>query len=265
MLCRIPTIATTTLDAILGPDADKRDMGVTTQPTNVVPPTLNLKVYTEEANAWKVKCTLTPAVEGTNRALYLGAGTYPTGMAWWPQSNGFGPVGAGQTEIYAIVDAPNSDWSRRAEIEHCDDWILAHQLTLLAAENAIRYATSGLENRRFENRQAAYQGAREAFVAHSPHSRIAAVFEKSIIATSTQQDFFPQEFKKLLTQLFMDVGDLTAQRDQNRWHHFEWGPTVPSNQLGVTDRMRTGRDYRRVQRSAAFSVGMTTSAQLIRL
>ncbi|MGH8497768.1 MAG: hypothetical protein ACRERV_03015 [Methylococcales bacterium] len=105
-------------------------MGVTTEPTGASPPRLNLNVYEENRNGWKVKCTLTPAIEGTNRAAYLGPGTYRTGRAWWPESVGFGPADPNHTEIYAILDAPHSDWSRRAELEHCNDWVQAHDLTL---------------------------------------------------------------------------------------------------------------------------------------
>jgi hypothetical protein len=266
MLCRVATRVNNTLDQALGSDADKRDMGVTTEPKGASPPRLNLNVHKESPNDWKVKCILTPAIEGTNRAVYLGPGTYPTGLAWWPESNAYGSTNANHSEIYAILDATNSDRSRRAELEHCNDWLRAHVLTLKAAENTIRHATPGVENRRFDSRLAAYQGALEAFVAHSPHPRIAAVFQRSFIALGGSGDFFPQWFTDGLKTLFFDVGNQTASRDQLRWHHFEYSNTIPNNQLGWMDYFQAnGRDYRRVQPSARFSVGVTSSNQLIQL
>jgi hypothetical protein len=266
MLCRAAIPATNTLDTVLGDDADKRDMGVTTKPTGSLPPRLNLSVYDEGQNSWKVRCVLTPAVEGTNKAYYLAAGTYATGLAWWPESGAMGPTNADHTEIFAILDETNADWSRRAELEHCNDWLRAHALTLKAAEDAIRHATPGLQNRHFGSRAAAYAGALEAFVAHSPHQRIAAVFQEALLATAMRHDFYPQIFKDRLTELFLAVGDLTRGRDDNRWHHFEYSANIPNSQLGWMDYFRAnGRDYRRVQQSAHFSVGVTPSAQQIHL
>ncbi len=265
MLCRVPKSATKTLDQVLGNDGDKKDMGSTSPPTGMSPPGLVLNVYTEGPNAWKVICTLTPAVEGTNQAVYLAPGTYPTGLAQHGQFIGSADVD--HPEIYAILDATNSDWSRRAEVEHCNDWIRAHDLTLKAAENTIRAATPGLQNRRFGSRLTAYAGALEAFVGHSPHRRIAEVFQKSVFATAERHDFFPQTFKKELTELFLEVGSRTAHRDSERWHHFEYSNLpVPSSELGIMDSLQSsGRDYRRVQRSATFKVDIMTSEQLITL
>jgi len=267
MLCRVPTRVTNTFDVEpgFGVGNDKKDMGVTTKPSNAIPPRFNLNLL-KEGNVWKVQCTLTPAAEGTNRAGYLGPGTYPTDLAWWPESNGFGTADAGHTEIYGIVDEINSDRSSNAELEHCKDWIRAHKITLEAAENAIRHATPGLQNRRFDSRLAAYQGALEAFVGHSPHKRIAAVFQASIIATTTRQDVLPQEFKDQLTKLFLEIGNQTEERDQKLWHHFGFGATVPNSQLSLMDRLNAnGRDYRMVQPSNNFSVGAVQSEQLINL
>lgn len=266
MLCLLPTKVTNTLDQVpgFGDGNDQRDMGVTTEPTGASPPRLKLDVYKEGLKTWKAKCTLTPAVEGTNTAAYLGPGTYRTGIAWWPDSGGFGTADANHTEIHAILDATNSDWSRRAELEHCNDWIRAHELTLKAAENTIRYASNGLQNRRFDGPAAAYQGALDAFVAHSSHARIANVFRASIIVTISRHDFFPQTFKDGLTALFLDVGRLTGVRDSNGWHTFGYSGAVANNELAVMDRLKAnGRDYRRVMRPPAFSVGNTTSEQLI--
>jgi hypothetical protein len=268
MLCRVPTRVTNTFDVEpgYGEGNDKKDMGVTTEPSNATPPRFNLNLL-KEGNAWKVQCALTPAVEGTNRSGYLGAGTYPTGLAWWPESNGFGSADDDHPEIYGIVTEDNSDESRKAEVEHCNDWIRAHKITLEAAENAIRHATPGLQNRRFDSRLAAYAGALEAFVGHSPHKKIAAVFQASVLATATRQDVLPQEFKDRLAKLFLEVGNLTAERDQKGWHHFGLGnATVPTSQLGLMDKLNAkGRDYRMLQPSNTFKVGVVLTDSLISL
>jgi hypothetical protein len=263
MLCRAPLCVTKTLD--IGYNGDKRDMGVTTEPTGATPPTISLVVHTE-GNDYKVQCTLTAAVEGTNQSVYLGPGSYATGIAWWAQSNGFGPTGPGKTEVWGIVDALNSNRSRDAELEHCNDWVRAHKLTLEAAEDAIRHAIPGLQNRRFDSRAAAYAGALQAFVGHSPHKKIAAVFQESIAATAQQHDFFPQKFKDGLVKLFLDIGNQTAARDQKGWHHFEFGPTVPTSELGMMDKLKaSSRDYRKVRPSGTFKVGTEASDKVIKL
>ncbi|HEY3741461.1 MAG TPA: hypothetical protein VGL53_16530 [Bryobacteraceae bacterium] len=262
MLCRAPIRVTNTLDVHYG--CDKQDMGVTTKPRDPVAPLFNLNIH-KEGDDWKVQCNLTGAVEGTNDSVYLGAGTYPTGLAWYPQHGGFGTA-AGQNEIYAIVSDMNSNRSRDAELEHCNDWVRAFQLTFEAAENAIRFATPGLGNRRFASRVAAYRGALEAVLGHSTQEAIARIFKASIKVTDQSHDFYPQIFKDQLTNLYMTVGDQTIQRDQNRWHHFEFGPTVPTTQLSIMDRMMaSGRDYRNIQPSGAFHVGVVGSVALINL
>jgi len=265
MLCRRPKQVKKTLQDM--PDGEKADMGLTTTPEGAEPPQLHLTVYTEGPNAWKVRCRLTPAVEGTNESVYLAAGSYAIGRAWYPEYDLAGPIDdLHSQEIHGILSEANSDWSRRAEQEHCDDWLRAHEITLKAAENTIRYASPGLENRRFASRYDAYQGALEAFRAHSPHNRIAEVFEGSLIATPRQHDFFPMEFRRLLLKLFLEVGDLTGERDSRRWHHFAVGGAVRTSDLGWGDWFSSrGRHYRRIVQSPEFSVGVTTTQNLIHL
>lgn len=266
MLCRVPMRVTDTLDVRYGSSGgEKKDMGLTTEPTDTTPPAFNLSFSTEGSDC-KVTCGLTPAAEGTNHSLYLGPGTYPTGLQWFPQYAGFSQTN-GQNEVYGVVNEINSNRSRDAEVEHCLDWVRAHKITLEAAENAIRFATPGLENRRFSSRQAAYQGALDAFVAHSPHKQIAEIFKATILVSDRQFDAFPQIFKEKLLELFLDIGNQTAIRDQRYWHHFEFNAApIPTASLSIMNRMKTsGRDYRNVQPSGSFSVGITSSETLINL
>jgi hypothetical protein len=139
----------------------------------------------------------------------------------------------------------------RAEIEHCNDWIQAHKITSTAVEDVIRFAKPGLENQVFQNRSDCYKGALEAFVGHSKHDKIAAVFRKSI----TSGDFDPQKFKKAIEDLFLAIGEKTSQRDSQGWHTFDLNRTPVS----------PGSNEHNMLQGPHFHVGATSSVQLITL
>jgi hypothetical protein len=253
MLCKVPVKYSVTFDANPQPElkdgSDKKDMGITSQPKGTVPPRLNL-VVAQKQNEWKVTCLVIAATEGTNYAGYLAPGSYPSGLAIH-QHGSLGPNDEQHPEILFVVDTVSSDLSMRAEIEHCNDWIQAHKITSTAVEDVIRFAKPGLENRVFQNRSDCYKGALEAFVGHSKHDKIAAVFRKSI----TSGDFDPQKFKKAIEDLFLAIGEKTSQRDSQGWHTFDLNRTTVS----------PGSNKHNMLQGPNFHVGATSSVQLITL
>ena len=102
------------------------------------------------------------AAEGTNKSIYLGKGVYETNYTYDSESaqafkkkpgmeliaanasNFLKDWTAGKTRVYFVMPESIAQMNLQAETEHCNDFILAYQMTLGALEAALAQAASAI-------------------------------------------------------------------------------------------------------------------------
>jgi hypothetical protein len=129
-----------------------RDMGITTEPAGVRAPSYRLdyklKIVKSKLGHYARVTLVHTAYEGNADSYYLRAGEHYTGFRWADQGfyigmadrNRFVDAGSGYGSeyVYMAVSPRMAAFSKRAEEEHLADFRRAFQISLGAAEQAIR-------------------------------------------------------------------------------------------------------------------------------
>ena len=194
------------------------------------------------AGEWLAQLTVTRhANEGTNTSLYVKKGVHETNFTFNvekykaaksdPEN---GPVKPGnwlepwqnarQPRVYVVMPEPIAEINRKLEIEHCDDFVTAYDLTLGALEAALAHVAATVSPI-----YASAQLARDARL-HLLHAAL-PVGLKDVVQNPD-----------LCGQKYIDLGKKTEIRDSSDWHSLALdylgpGPPPPSIHY-LTDRHR---------------------------
>jgi len=248
-----PTIAADRNTMNTLPNAAPADMGNTGDPQNYTVPTYNINTVST-ATGWVSSVGLTAAAdEGVNFARYLGPGIHSTGLM--SVHGALGPYVAGNNnrEIYGEVSAAIADDNRDAEQEHVDDFLRAYAITLDVAEQAINAAVAASPFPARPTAPAA-DAAAETFM------------NNNITMQTNALNATPFQITANLGNLYDNACQQSMQRDANGWHTFRPDMTAESNSMAAWAHWTWylgAHEIREIQHGPNFSVGVTTSANLI--
>lgn len=215
-LARIAT-RLTTVQQLVNVGGDANDLGVTSPPRNFTTPDFNINCQ-QHKDGWGISIDLLrPAAEGDNSSYYLGAGLHRSDLMFFGGGLTHFVPGNGNREIYRVVSDRIANLSRLAEEEHCSDIRHAYQITLAAAEQAIRAARTAVRGQRHAKRDKAISAARAALVAASNHPTIAGIFRNCIDVHSNVNRL---QFQTRMADLYRDTADMTQNRDSQGFHTF---------------------------------------------
>jgi hypothetical protein len=173
------------------------------------------------------------AAEGANKSIYLGKGVYETNFTYDTESaqsfkkkegmeliaanasNFLKEWKAGTPRVYFVMNDTIAQMNLQAETEHCNDFLLAYQMTLGALETALAHAAS-----------AVIPPAPSAQVAHA--ARVAKL-----------QEFLPVNLKDVVANLdlcgqkYRALSAKSKDRDGKLWHSYgleylDPGPLPPT-------------------------------------
>jgi hypothetical protein len=262
-------ILLTSVDDMQAQGYDENDFGVTTPPENFAAPRFDV-ILEDRMVGWIASVKLeTKANSGTNRSHSLLRGYHRTGQMF---SNNFvtnySPSPRNR-EIYRYIDQTIERLSKEAEIEHCNDFIHAYNITLLAAERVVIEVGEALDRARSGHlsRDSAIDAVKSAFKNAAPHEKIAALFAEYLDGLRTGQDTKSADakFKASSEKLYTDTGAKTGYRDTSNWHFFAYGGPVPANNNPPIPLMLQSKDVRRAIKGPQFRVPGPLSKDLITL
>lgn len=165
------------------------------------------------------------AYEGDNTSYYLRAGDHSTGLHW-ARGGHYAPAAArnrlveadsdyAHEHLYMVVSSAMAALSRRAEQEHLDDFRRAFQISLQAAETAIRAVMTGPGTVAGPDADAWYGpyagvGAANTAIEALIHQQLPAA-SQGLNADQTQ---WAADYQRLC--------DMSRdERDGKRWHSFD--------------------------------------------
>lgn len=210
------------------------------------------------------------AAEGVNKSIYLPKGVYETNYTYdldsaqaFKKEEGMELIAAnasnflknwtkGTPRVYFVMPDSIAQMNLHAETEHCNDFLLAYQMTLGALETALGQAAA-------------------APVPAAPSAQAGRAARISKL-----QEFLPVNLKDvaanpdLCGQKYRTLGDKSKDRDQNLWHSYglEYigsGPLPPTVHF-LTGKPRPGEtghiflEYTKGQTQ----IGTHTSASIIK-
>ncbi len=270
-LAQHPTMVTSR--AALG---DPNDAGVTSPPASFTTPHFSINCQ-QRHDGWYASLQVhRHADEGTNTSRYLGVGLYSTDLMFMGGARTNYVPGPNNRRIYVEISSAIADLNRQAELEHCNDIIRAYNLTLVAAQNALTNALGGNPYGPFLKRPKAMQAIRQAIIA-GLHARLQKIFRDAINVDSNVNI---QKFSSDLSQLYLNIANITQQRDGQGWHTFlpdnsgeswsgrSWAEYGGRKLLPETTRSRLfgeQKDIRKLVQGPHFNVPGTPSAILIHL
>lgn len=206
-------------------DDPSRDMGSTSPVINSRAPRYQVHTSPVDGGGVIAKITLAQtAYQGDNVSYYLKAGEHHTGYYWGrgDYMDAAAPhnrlVGAHHSlaheHVYMVVSSTMANLSRRAEQEHLDDFRRAFQLSLQAAEDAIRAVIRGPETAAGPDADAWYgpypsPGAANAAMANLVHQQLPPASQ----ALDLDQTRWAADYQTLRDKS-------QNQRDGNGWHYF---------------------------------------------
>jgi hypothetical protein len=199
-------------------DVTPSDVGVTTEPAGFTVPTFTIDSQNRSGQWFATLRAGQRATEGNNLSRYLSTGLYRTDLMINPGGNVSNFLSGGKARrVYIEVSSTTADLNRRAEQEHCDDFLLAYRLTLGAVQIAID-RVAGTANGPHATLQAAVTAIRGA-VTLGLHARISQVFQNSIDANGNVD---AGRLQNELGALYVGLCKRSkTKRDDKGYHHFD--------------------------------------------